>query len=58
MSMQSTGLSDCETGAKPLVVGTRTARKLLGGIGANALWDMLRRNELDSYLDGRSRMRA
>jgi hypothetical protein len=50
MSIQSAGLSDDER----LVVSPRRARHMLD-CGNTRLYELLKTNELESYLDGRSR---
>ena len=50
MSIASTGLSNYER----LVVSPRRARHMLD-CGNTRLYELLKRNELESYLDGRSR---
>jgi hypothetical protein len=50
MSIHSTGLSDDER----LVVSPRRARYMLD-CGNTRLYELLNSNELESYLDGRSR---
>jgi hypothetical protein len=50
MSIRSTGLGDDER----LVVSPRRARHMLD-CGNTRLYELLKNNELDSYLDGRSR---
>ena len=50
MSIHSTGLSDCER----LVVSPRRARHMLD-CGNTRLYELLKNQELVSYLDGRSR---
>jgi hypothetical protein len=41
--------------AKPLVVSARVARAMLGDIGITHFYKLLNLNELDSYLEGKSR---
>jgi hypothetical protein len=40
---------------EPLLVRPRVARRMLGNIGTERLWELINSGELESYLDGRAR---
>jgi hypothetical protein len=54
MSIQSTGLSDWESGLGPLTVTFQTAKKL-SGLGLTKLWELAKQGRIQLvYVDGRT----
>jgi hypothetical protein len=54
MSIQSTGLSDWESGPAPLTVTFRTAKKL-SGLGLTKLWELAKQGRIQLvHVDGRT----
>lgn len=45
-----------DTSLKPLVVQPNGARQLYGGCSTDEIYEKIKNNEVDSYLDGRRRL--
>lgn len=56
MSIEKSNLRPRDIGITPIVVRPRGAKTMLGNCSDDELYDLIRKGELESFLDGRRRL--